>query len=68
MRIEDLPRPWLLAAMTGVPMSTLLEQAERERAEQAERERRRAVREEQSRSRSVIHRRGERVELVRLAS
>jgi hypothetical protein len=37
MRIEDLPRPWLLAAMTGVPMAALLEQAEREQAEQAER-------------------------------
>jgi hypothetical protein len=37
MRIEDLPRPWLLAAMTGVPMAVLLEQAEREQAEQAER-------------------------------
>jgi hypothetical protein len=32
MKIEDLPRPWLLAAMTGVPMSVLLERAERERA------------------------------------
>jgi hypothetical protein len=37
MRIEDLPRPWLLAAVTGVPMAVLLEQAEREQAEQAER-------------------------------
>jgi hypothetical protein len=37
MRIEDMPRPWLLAAMTGVPMAVLLEQAEREQAEQAER-------------------------------
>jgi hypothetical protein len=37
MRIEDLPRPWLLAAMTGVPMAVLLEQADREEAEQAER-------------------------------
>jgi hypothetical protein len=36
MRIDDLPRPWLLAAMTGVPMTTLLEQAEREWAERAE--------------------------------
>jgi hypothetical protein len=35
MRIEDLPRPWLLAAMTGLPVSALLERAERERAEQA---------------------------------
>jgi hypothetical protein len=37
MRIEDLPRPWLLAAVTGVPMSALLDQAEHERAEKAER-------------------------------
>jgi hypothetical protein len=36
MRIQDLPRPWLLAAMTGVPVSVLLERAEEERAEQAE--------------------------------
>ena len=34
MRIDDMPRPWLLAAMAGVPMSALLERAERERAEQ----------------------------------
>jgi hypothetical protein len=40
MRIDDLPRPWLLAAMAGVPMATLLEQAERERAELAEAARR----------------------------
>jgi hypothetical protein len=40
MRIEDMPRPWLLAAMTGVPMSVLLERAERERAERIEEARR----------------------------
>jgi hypothetical protein len=37
MKIEDLPRPWLLAAMTGVPVAVLLEQAHREQAERAER-------------------------------
>jgi hypothetical protein len=68
MRIEDMPRPWLLAAMTGVPMSALLEQAEKEHAEQVERARRNAVREAYRRSRYAIHRRGERIELVRLAS
>jgi len=68
MRIEDLPRPWLLAAMTGVPMSALLEQAERERAERAEGARRAAMRGEQWRSRFVIHRRGERIKPARLAS
>ena len=62
-----MPRPWLLAAMTGVPMSALLEQAEKEHAEQVERARRNAVR-EYRRSRYVIHRQGERIELVRLAS
>ncbi|MEM7022637.1 MAG: hypothetical protein AAF637_08570 [Pseudomonadota bacterium] len=35
MRIEDIPRPWLLAAMTGVSMSELLEKAKQERDEQA---------------------------------
>ncbi len=40
MRIEDLPRPWLLAAMTGVPMAVLLERAERERDERLEEARR----------------------------
>jgi hypothetical protein len=40
MRIEDLPRPWLLAAMTGVPMAALLERAERERAARIEQARR----------------------------
>jgi hypothetical protein len=68
MRIEDMPRPWLLAAMTGVPISALLEQAEREHAERAERARRSAVREEYQRSRYVIHRRGKRIEVARLAS
>jgi hypothetical protein len=33
MRIEDMPRPWLLAAVTGVPMATLLERADQEHAE-----------------------------------
>jgi hypothetical protein len=68
MRIEDMPRPWLLAAMTGVPMSALLEQAEQERAEQAEAARRAAKREEQRRRRFVIDRRGTRIEPARLAS
>jgi hypothetical protein len=45
MRIDDLPRPWLLAAMAGVPMSALLERAERERDERAEEARKNAVRE-----------------------
>jgi hypothetical protein len=45
MRIDDLPRPWLLAAMAGVPMSALLERAERERDERAEEARKHAVRE-----------------------
>jgi hypothetical protein len=36
MTIEDLPRPWLLAAMTGVPMSVLLIRAEQERAERSQ--------------------------------
>jgi hypothetical protein len=40
MRIEDMPRPWLLAAMTGVPMTALLERAEQERAERLEEARR----------------------------
>ena len=43
MRIEDLPRPWLLAAMTGLPMAALLERAERERAERIEQARQRAL-------------------------
>jgi hypothetical protein len=30
MRLEDMPRPWLLAAVTGVPMAALLRRAERE--------------------------------------
>ena len=67
MKIADLPRPWLLAAMTGVPMSMLLEQAERERAEQA----RRAWQSTLSEGRSapaVVHRGGQRIELTRLAS
>jgi hypothetical protein len=33
MRIEDMPRPWLLAAVTGVPMTALLERADQELAE-----------------------------------
>ena len=32
MRIEDMPRPWLLAAVTGVPMAALLRRAEQENA------------------------------------
>jgi hypothetical protein len=43
MRIEDLPRPWLLAAMTGLPVSALLERAERERAERMEQARQRPL-------------------------
>jgi hypothetical protein len=54
MRIEDMPRPWLLAAMTGVPMSALLERAERERAERAEEARRNAVREHYRRARRPV--------------
>jgi hypothetical protein len=56
MKIEDLPRPWLLAAMTGVPMANLLEQAERERAEQAERAWQRLLGEQFSRSRLTAQR------------
>jgi len=51
MRIEDLPRPWLLAAMTGLPMSTLLERAEREHAERVEQARQRALGEKYRRAR-----------------
>jgi hypothetical protein len=36
MRIEDMPRPWLLAAITGVPMSALLRAAEQQSAERAQ--------------------------------
>ena len=56
MRIDDLPRPWLLAAMAGVPMSALLERAERERDERAEEARKNAVREYHRRRRSVAER------------
>lgn len=35
MKIEDLPRPWFLAAVTGVPMSDLLTRAEQEHTEEA---------------------------------
>jgi hypothetical protein len=68
MKIEDMPRPWLLAAMTGVPMSALLEQAERERAERAKVARRNAVRADYWRSRAVIRRPGKAIESARLAS
>lgn len=34
MKIEDLPRPWFLAAVTGVPMSDLLTRAEQEHTEE----------------------------------
>jgi hypothetical protein len=54
MRIDEMPRPWLLAAMTGVPMSVLLERAEQERAERAERERRNVVREQYRGSRLPV--------------
>ena len=33
MKFEDIPRPWLLAAVTGVPMATLLRRAEQEDVE-----------------------------------
>jgi hypothetical protein len=56
MRIEDLPRPWLLAAMTGVPMAVLLEQADREQAEQAERAWQRLLGEQYRQGRSASHR------------
>jgi len=56
MKIEDLPRPWLLAAMTGVPMANLLEQAERERAEQEERAWQRLLGEQFSRSQTSVSR------------
>jgi hypothetical protein len=56
MRIEDLPRPWLLAAMTGVPMAVLLEQADREEAEQAERAWQRLLGEQYQQARSASHR------------
>jgi hypothetical protein len=36
MTIADLPRPWFLAAMTGVPMSVLLAQADEEDAKEPE--------------------------------
>jgi hypothetical protein len=36
MTIADLPRPWFLAAMTGVPMSALLAQADEEDAKEPE--------------------------------
>jgi hypothetical protein len=56
MKIEDLPRPWLLAAMTGVPMANLLEQAERERAEQEARAWQRLLGEQFSRSQTAAYR------------
>jgi hypothetical protein len=34
MKIADLPRPWFLAALTGVPMSVLLAQADEEDAKE----------------------------------
>jgi hypothetical protein len=73
MTIEDMPRPWLLAAMTGVSISALLEQAERERAEQAEAARRSAVLEYQrarppSAEQRVAHRPARPVGSRRLAS
>jgi hypothetical protein len=34
MAIADLPRPWFLAALTGVPMSDLLAQADEKDAEE----------------------------------
>ena len=49
-----MPRPWLLAAMAGVPMSALLERAERERAERADEARRNAVREHHRRARRAV--------------
>ena len=68
MTIDDLPRPWLLAAMTGVPMSVLLRRAEQERAEQSEE----ALREAHAWSRTNAGRpavrRPSTAELLRLAS
>lgn len=46
MKIEDMPRPWLLAAVIGVPMATLLERADQEHTEWLEA----ALREAQARS------------------
>jgi hypothetical protein len=68
MRIDELPRPWLLAAMTGVPMATLLECAERERAERAEEAQRSAIPVEYRRSRAVRRQPGKPVGPTRLAS
>jgi hypothetical protein len=76
MRIDEMPRPWLLAAMTGVPMSVLLERAEQERAERAEqeraeraeRERRNVVREQYRGSRLPVAERHLVHRPVRLAS
>jgi hypothetical protein len=73
MRIEDLPRPWLLAAMTGVSVSALLERAERERAEEAEAARHSAVLEYQrarppGSEQRAAHRPAVRVEFRQLAS
>jgi hypothetical protein len=72
MRIEDVPRPWLLSAMTGVPMSALLEQAERERAERAEVARQNALCEKYARpsaaDRRAIHRLIRLIGSTRLAS
>lgn len=68
MRINDLPRPWLLAAVTGVPMSELLERAERERAERAEEAHSSELRAQYLRARSVRQRHREPVEPARLAS
>jgi len=36
MKIADLPRPWFLAAITGVPMSVLLAEADEEDAKEPE--------------------------------
>jgi hypothetical protein len=50
MRIEDMPRPWLLAAVTGVPMAALLRRAEQEHAERPEATLPDTLRDEQERS------------------
>jgi hypothetical protein len=50
MRIEDMPRPWLLAAVTGIPMLALLRRAEQEDAERPEETWQSALRDEEGRS------------------
>ena len=50
MKIADLPRPWFLAALTGVPMSVLLAQADEEDAKESKQASRRLSHDKRARS------------------